>query len=101
YIKQQRFFGMIIPKSYGGLEFSAYAHSQVVMKLASRSITVAVTVMVPNSLGPGKLLLHYGAKAQKEHYLPKLAAGEEIPCFALTGPKAGSDAGAIPDTGVV
>ena len=101
YIKQKRFFGMIIPKAYGGLEFSAFAHSQVVMKLASRSITAAVTVMVPNSLGPGKLLLHYGTQAQKERYLPKLAAGEEIPCFALTGPKAGSDAGAIPDTGVV
>ena len=101
YIKQQRFFGMIIPKEYGGLEFSAYAHSQVVMKLASRSVTAAVTVMVPNSLGPGKLLLHYGTQAQKEHYLPKLAAGDEIPCFALTGPKAGSDAGSLPDTGVV
>lgn len=101
YIKQQRFFGMIIPKSYGGLEFSAYAHSQVVMKLASRSIAAAVTVMVPNSLGPAKLLLHYGTQAQKKRYLPKLAAGEEIPCFALTGPKAGSDASAIPDTGVV
>lgn len=101
YIKQKRFFGMIIPKTFGGLEFSAYAHSQVVMKLASRSITAAVTVMVPNSLGPGKLLLHYGTRAQKEHYLPKLAAAEEIPCFALTGPKAGSDASAIPDRGVV
>ena len=101
YIKQQRFFGIIIPKAYGGLEFSAFAHSQIVMKLASRSITAAVTVMVPNSLGPGKLLLHYGTKAQKQRYLPKLATGEEIPCFALTGPKAGSDAGAIPDTGVV
>ncbi|MEN8213039.1 MAG: acyl-CoA dehydrogenase [Pseudomonadota bacterium] len=101
HIKEKRFFGMIIPQAYGGLEFSAYAHSQVVMKLASRSITAAVTVMVPNSLGPGKLLLHYGTEAQKAYYLPKLAAGEEIPCFALTGPKAGSDAGAIPDNGIV
>jgi acyl-CoA dehydrogenase len=101
YMKQQCFFGIIIPKTFGGLEFSAFAHSQIVMKLASRSITAAVTVMVPNSLGPGKLLLHYGTQAQKSRYLPKLATGEEIPCFALTGPKAGSDAGAIPDTGVV
>lgn len=101
FIKDHGFFGMIIPRRYGGLEFSALAHSDVVMKIASRSITAAVTVMVPNSLGPAKLLLHYGTEAQKSHYLPRLARGEDVPCFALTGPEAGSDAGAIPDTGVV
>ncbi len=101
YIKQQGFFGLIIPKKYGGLEFSAYAHSNVVMKLASRSMTAAVTVMVPNSLGPAKLLLHYGTQQQKDYYLPRLAKGEEIPCFALTGPNAGSDAGAMTDYGEV
>ena len=101
FIKDNGFFGLIIPEEYGGLGFSALAHSEVVMKLASRSITAAVTVMVPNSLGPGKLLLHYGTQAQKDHYLPRLARGEEIPCFALTGPDAGSDAGAIPDRGEV
>ena len=101
FIRREKFFGMIIPEQYGGLGFSAYAHSQVVMKLASRSITAAVTVMVPNSLGPGKLLLHYGTDEQKQRYLPRLASGEEIPCFALTGPHAGSDAGALPDTGTV
>ena len=101
YIKQQGFFGLIIPEEYGGLGFSALAHSEVVMKLSSRSIVAAVTVMVPNSLGPGKLLLHYGTQEQREHYLPRLARGEEIPCFALTGPDAGSDAGALPDTGIV
>ena len=101
FLKQQRFFGMIIPSSYGGLGFSVLAHSQVIMKVASRSVTGAVTVMVPNSLGPAELLLHYGTPAQKNHYLPLLARGEEIPCFALTGPEAGSDAAAIPDRGVV
>lgn len=101
FIKQQGFFGMIIPRRYGGLEFSARAHSDVVMKIASRSITAAVTVMVPNSLGPAKLLLHYGTQAQKDHYLPRLAQGLEVPCFALTGPEAGSDAASIPDTGIV
>lgn len=101
YMKDHGFFGMIIPRRYGGLEFSALAHSDVVMKIASRSITAAVTVMVPNSLGPAKLLLHYGTDAQKDHYLPRLARGEEVPCFALTGPEAGSDAGAIPDAGIV
>ena len=101
YIKDHGFFGLIIPQEYGGRSFSALAHSEVVMKLASRSITAAVTVMVPNSLGPGKLLMHYGTREQKQHYLPRLARGEEIPCFALTGPGAGSDAGAIPDHGVV
>ncbi len=101
FLKSNRFFGMIIPEQYGGLEFSALAHSEVVMKVASRSLTAAVTVMVPNSLGPAQLLLEYGTEEQKQHYLPRLAVGEEIPCFALTGPEAGSDAGAIPDTGIV
>jgi len=101
FLKQQRLFGMIIPKQYGGLEFSAYGHSCVVMKIASRSITAAVTTMVPNSLGPAQLLLHYGTEEQKKYYLPRLARGEEIPCFALTGPDAGSDAAAMPDKGVV
>jgi len=101
YIKEQGFFGLIIPAEFGGKGFSALAHSEIVMKLASRSITAAVTVMVPNSLGPGKLLLHYGTREQKARYLPRLARGEEVPCFALTGPDAGSDAGAIPDRGEV
>ncbi|HKB58732.1 MAG TPA: acyl-CoA dehydrogenase [Gallionellaceae bacterium] len=101
FLKEKGFFGMIIPKEYGGLGFSALAHSAVVTKLASRSATLAVTAMVPNSLGPAELLLHYGTRAQKEYYLPRLAKGEEIPCFALTGPFAGSDAGAIPDFGIV
>lgn len=101
FIRSQGFFGMIIPRDFGGLEFSHAAHSAVVMKIATRSVTAAVTVMVPNSLGPGKLLLRYGTKEQKNHYLPRLARGEEIPCFALTAPHAGSDAGSIPDTGVV
>lgn len=100
-LKREGFFGMIIPVEYGGLGFSALAHSEVVMKIASRSITAAVTVMVPNSLGPGELLHRYGTAAQKSYYLPRLACGEEIPCFALTGPEAGSDASAIPDIGVV
>ncbi len=101
YIKQHKFCGIIIPKHYGGLEFSEFAHSQIVMKIASRSTTAAVTVMVPNSLGPAKLLLAYGTEQQKDHYLPRLAEGKDIPAFALTGPQAGSDAGAMPDTGVV
>lgn len=101
YIKDNKFMAMIIPKKYGGLEFSALAHSEVVMKVSSRSITVAVTVMVPNSLGPGKLLLHYGTEEQKEKYLYALADGTEIPCFGLTGPDAGSDASSMPDSGVV
>ncbi len=101
YIKQHKFCGMIIPKRYGGLAFSEYAHSEIVMKISSRSSTAAVTVMVPNSLGPAKLLLAYGTEQQKNYYLPRLAKGEEIPAFALTGPHAGSDAGAMPDTGVV
>jgi acyl-CoA dehydrogenase len=101
YIKAQRFFAMIIPKRYGGLEFSTYAHSCVLVKLATRSVTCASTVAVPNSLGPGELLSHYGTQEQKDYYLPRLARGEEIPCFALTGPRVGSDAAAIPDTGIV
>jgi acyl-CoA dehydrogenase len=101
YIKKQKFCGMMIPKKYGGLQFSESAHSEIVMKISSRSSTAAVTVMVPNSLGPAKLLLSYGTEEQKNHYLPRLANGEEIPAFALTGPHAGSDAGAMPDTGIV
>jgi acyl-CoA dehydrogenase len=101
YIKDRGFLGMIIPKEYGGLGFSAFAHSEVVAKLASRSSTVVVTVMVPNSLGPGELLMHYGTEEQKRYYLPRLAKGLEIPCFALTNPHAGSDAAALPDRGIV
>jgi len=101
FIKDKGFLGMIIPKEYGGLGFSAFAHSQVVAKLASRCSAVVVTVMVPNSLGPGELLRHYGTEEQKRHYLPRLARGIEIPCFALTNPHAGSDAAAIPDLGIV
>jgi len=101
FIKKKGFWAMIIPRKYGGLGFSAYAHSTVVVKVASRSSTVASTVVVPNSLGPAELLLHYGTEEQKQHLLPRLARGEEIPCFGLTGPRVGSDAGAIPDTGVV
>ncbi|HET7204698.1 MAG TPA: acyl-CoA dehydrogenase [Steroidobacteraceae bacterium] len=101
YLKKKGFFAMIIPKQYGGLEFSAYAHSCVLVKLSSRSATLSSTVAVPNSLGPGELLLHYGTEEQKDHYLPRLARGEDVPCFALTAPRAGSDAASIPDTGVV
>jgi len=101
FIKDNGFFGLIIPKQYGGYGFSALAHSQIVMKIGSRSGTAAVTVMVPNSLGPAELLLHYGTEEQKSLYLPRLAKGHEIPCFALTSPDAGSDAGAIPDFGIV
>ncbi len=101
FIKEQRFFGMIVPKEYGGLDFSAQAQSAVVMKIASRSTTAAVTVMVPNSLGPAELLIRYGTDAQRKHYLPRLARGEEVPCFALTSPDAGSDASSIPDRGFV
>ncbi len=101
FLKREKFFGMIIPRRYGGLEFSHTAHSSVVTRIASRSISAGVTVMVPNSLGPAELLLHYGTDKQRDYYLPRLADGREIPCFALTGPSAGSDAGAIPDSGVV
>ncbi len=101
YIIEQRFFAMIIPKQYGGLEFSAYANAAVITKLAGRSPTASSTVGVPNSLGPAELLLHYGTEEQKNHYLPGLAAGTEIPCFALTSPQAGSDAAALIDSGVV
>jgi acyl-CoA dehydrogenase len=101
FIKDKGFFGMIIPQRYGGLEFSAQGHSAIVSKVASRSGTAAVTVMVPNSLGPAELLLRYGTEEQKEKYLHRLAKGQEVPCFALTGPFAGSDAGAIPDYGIV
>jgi acyl-CoA dehydrogenase len=101
YIKDKGFLGLIIPKEYGGKGFSAYAHSQVVTKLSTRCSAAAVSVMVPNSLGPAELLLHYGTEPQKRHYLPRLGKGLEIPCFALTNPHAGSDAAAIPDHGVV
>ncbi len=101
YLKSAGFFAMIIPKRYGGLEFSAYGHSCVLMKVASRSATASSTIAVPNSLGPAELLLHYGTEAQKEYYLPRLASGAEVPCFALTGPRAGSDAASIPDTGII
>ena len=101
FIKKHRFFAMIIPKQYGGLEFSAYANAMVITKLASRSTTASSTVGVPNSLGPAELLLHYGTEEQKQRYLPGLASGDEIPCFALTSPQAGSDAAAIIDSGVV
>jgi acyl-CoA dehydrogenase len=101
YIKKERFFALIIPTEYGGLGFSAVATSMVLAKICSRSVVAATTVAVPNSLGPGELLIHYGTEEQKQQWLPALAAGKEIPCFALTGPRAGSDASAIPDTGVV
>src|SRR5882724_11129892 len=101
FIKERGFLGMIIPKKYGGLGFSALAHSAVVMKLSTRSSAAAISVMVPNSLGPAELLLHYGTDEQKNHYLPRLAKGLEVPCFALTNPEAGSDAASIPDAAVV
>ncbi|HIM25981.1 MAG TPA: acyl-CoA dehydrogenase, partial [Rhodospirillales bacterium] len=101
FIKDQGFFGIIIPKEFGGLGYSAHAHSAVVVKLSSRSVTAAVTVMVPNSLGPGELLVHYGTEAQKDHYLPRLARGQDIPCFALTEPGAGSDAANGRSQGIV
>ncbi len=101
YLKDHKFFAMIIKKKYGGLEFSAYAQSLVLQKLTGVSGVLSSTVGVPNSLGPGELLQHYGTKEQQDHYLPRLAEGKEIPCFALTSPEAGSDAGSIPDYGVV
>ncbi|MBO2899639.1 acyl-CoA dehydrogenase FadE [Aeromonas dhakensis] len=101
YLKDNKFFAMIIKKKYGGLEFSAYAQSCVLQKLCGASAVLASTVGVPNSLGPGELLQHYGTDEQKDYYLPRLAIGKEIPCFALTSPEAGSDAGSIPDFGIV
>lgn len=101
YIKREKFFGMIIPKIYGGLEFSVRAHSEIITKIATRSVSAAVTVMVPNSLGPAELLLNYGTEEQKNQILPKLATGEVIPCFALTSTEAGSDAGSMLDKGIV
>lgn len=101
FIRENHLMGMIIPREYGGLGFSALMHSQVVMKIATRSPDAAVSVMVPNSLGPAELLLRYGTEAQRNYYLPRLAAGQEVPCFALTAPEAGSDAASIPDRGIV
>ena len=101
FLRENGFFGMIIPTEYGGLGFSAIGHSAVIVKISSRSVTTAVTVMVPNSLGPAELLLHYGTEDQKKYYLPRLARGEEVPCFALTEPHAGSDAASGRSSGVV
>ena len=101
FLKREKFFGMIIPKEYGGLGFSNTAHSEVVRKVSSASVAVGVTVMVPNSLGPGELMLHFGTQAQRDHWLPRLADGREIPCFGLTSDRAGSDAAAMTDRGVV
>ncbi|RUO80488.1 acyl-CoA dehydrogenase [Idiomarina tyrosinivorans] len=101
YLRKERFFAMIISRDYGGLDFSPAANSYIVSRIASRSISAAVSVMVPNSLGPGELLSHYGTSEQKDYWLPRLAEGKDIPCFALTGPEAGSDAGAIPDEGII
>src|ERR1700756_1422200 len=101
FIKQNRFFGMIIPKEHGGLGFSPYAHSEVVRKVSTRSLTAAVTVMVPNSLGPGELLMRFGTKEQQERWLPRLADGRDIPCFGLTSPEAGSDAASMIDKGII
>src|SRR5215472_4982743 len=101
FLKTRKFFAMIIPKSYGGLGFSAYAHSEVIRKLSTRSVSLAVTAMVPNSLGPGELLLQFGTEPQRSYWLPRLAAGTEIPCFGLTSPEAGSDAASMTDSGVV
>ena len=100
-LKDNKFFAMIIKKEFGGLDFCAYAQSRVLQKLSAVSTVLASTVGVPNSLGPAELLQHYGTKEQQEHYLPRLATGEEIPCFALTSPEAGSDAGSIPDFGII
>ncbi|VTU34965.1 acyl-CoA dehydrogenase [Variovorax sp. PBL-E5] len=101
YLRENRFFGMIIPESFGGLGFGHFAHATVVARIATVNVATAVTVMVPNSLGPAELLLRYGTDAQKQHYLPRLADGRELPCFGLTSPYAGSDAASIPDRGVV
>ncbi|WP_081482962.1 acyl-CoA dehydrogenase [Bordetella petrii] len=101
FMREQRFFGMIIPQSYGGLGFSPYAHSEVVRRISAYSVTAGVTVMVPNSLGPGELLLQFGTPEQRDYWLPRLADGTEVPCFGLTSPEAGSDAASMTDTGVV
>ncbi|MEO9787563.1 MAG: acyl-CoA dehydrogenase family protein, partial [Aurantimonas coralicida] len=101
FMRRKKFFGMIIPKEYGGLGFSNTAHSEVVRKVSSASVVAGVTVMVPNSLGPGELMLHFGTQEQRDHWLPRLADGREIPCFGLTSPEAGSDAAAMTDRGVV
>lgn len=101
YLKEQGFFGLMIPREYGGKGFSAYAHSQVIIKISGRSITASTTVSVPNSLGPAELIMEYGTEDQKKYYLPRLASGEEVPCFALTSPEAGSDASAMTDYGIV
>jgi acyl-CoA dehydrogenase len=101
FLKAHRFFAMIIPKEYGGLGFSAFAHSEVIRKISTRSISAAVTAMVPNSLGPGELLMQFGTKEQRSYWLPRLAQGTEIPCFGLTSPEAGSDAASMIDSGVV
>lgn len=101
FIKKNKFFGIVIPEEYGGLGFGAYGHSAIVTRISARSVTAGSTVMVPNSLGPAELLLHYGTDEQRNHFLPRLAVGQEIPCFALTGPTSGSDAAAMPDSGIV
>ena len=101
FLKDNKFFAMIIKKEFGGLDFSAYCQSRVLQKLSSVSAVLSTTVGVPNSLGPGELLQHYGTEEQKNHYLPRLAVGDDIPCFALTGPEAGSDAGSLPDSGII
>ena len=101
FVKREKFFGMIIPKEFGGLGFSPYAHSEVVRKISTRSIAAAVTVMVPNSLGPGELLMRFGTKEQQQRWLPRLADGRDIPCFGLTSPEAGSDAASMVDTGII
>jgi alkylation response protein AidB-like acyl-CoA dehydrogenase len=101
FLCKNKFFSMIIPKKFGGLEFSPYANSTIVATIATASGAIAVTVMVPNSLGPGELLMHYGTEEQQNYWLPRLSVGTDIPCFALTGPEAGSDAGSIPDAGIV
>jgi acyl-CoA dehydrogenase len=101
FIKQKKFFGMIIPTEHGGLGFSPYAHSEVVRKISSRSLVAAVTVMVPNSLGPGELLMRFGTRDQQHKWLPRLADGRDVPCFGLTSPEAGSDAAAMTDSGII
>lgn len=101
FLSKEGFFSFIIPKAYGGKEFSAIAQSEILMRIAGKSVSIASVVGVPNSLGPGELIMHYGTQEQKDHYLPRLADGREIPCFCLTSPKAGSDAGSIPDYGII